>query len=156
MYSAVNNKGNFFMFFIVLYLNKNKNKMRKFILTVQFFLVSCISFSQEIKIDKDIVFIDGKECLKINDSDPNNISILDLNGNEIIMLKFIYRSRYATVYNKIIFLDQKLTFTSKSYIFTKKLLIKKLLADKTLNECKLDAEKVEKFVLKYNENVEYY
>ncbi|WP_236554692.1 hypothetical protein, partial [Flavobacterium sp. 9AF] len=58
------------------------------------------------------------------------------------------------LYNKIIFLDKKLSFTSKSYIFTKKLLIKKLLADKTLNECKLDSEKVEKFVMKYDENVE--
>ena len=116
--------------------------------------MSYIGFSQEINIKNDIVTIDGKECLKINDSDPNNVSILDLEGNEIIFLKFIHNSRYARLYNKITFLDQKLTLTSRSYIFTKKLLIKKLLADNTLENCKLNKEKVEKFVLKFDENVE--
>lgn len=112
-----------------------------------------IGFSQEIKIKDDIVSIDGKECLKIS-GDVNNVSISDLDGNEIIFLKYIHNSRYGSLYNKITFLDKKLSFTSKSYIFTKKLLIKKLLADKTLNECKLDPDKVEKFVLKFDENVE--
>ncbi len=128
--------------------------MKKIIITCSFLLISSLGFSQEIKIDNDIVSIDGKECLKINDSDPNNVSILDLNNNEIVFLKFIRNSKYAPLYTKITFLDQKLSFTSKSYIFTKKLLLKKLLSDKTLNDCKLDPEKVEKFVLKYDENVE--
>lgn len=127
--------------------------MKKIILTLSLFLISLVSFSQEIKIKDDIVSIDGKECLKIG-GDANNVSISDLEGNEIIFLKFIHNSKYGSLYNKITFLDKKLSFTSKSYIFTKKLLIKKLLADKTLSECKLDSEKVEKFVMKYDENVE--
>ena len=127
--------------------------MKKNILTLSFLLISLLGFSQDIKIDDDIVLIDGQECLKIS-GDANNVSISDLEGNEIIFMKFIHNSRFGSVYNKITFLDQKLSFTSQSYIFTKKLLIKKLLEDKTLNECKLDPEKVERFVLKYDENVE--
>jgi len=128
--------------------------MKKILLTLSTVLLSYIAFSQNIEIKNNFILIEGKECLKINDSDPNNISILDLGGNEIIFLKFIHNSKYGRVYNKITFLDQKLTFTSKSYIFSKKLLIKKLLSDNTLENCKLTPEKVEKFVLKYDENVE--
>lgn len=127
--------------------------MKKNILTLSFLLISLLGFSQDIKIDDDIVLIDGQECLKIS-GDANNVSISDLEGNEIIFMKFIHNSRFGSVYNKVTFLDQKLSFTSQSYIFTKKLLIKKLLEDNTLMECKLDPEKVERFVLKYDENVE--
>ena len=127
--------------------------MKKNMLTLSFLFISLLGFSQDIKIDDDIVLIDGQECLKIC-GDANNVSISDLEGNEIIFMKFIHNSRYGSVYNKITFLDQKLSFTSQSYIFTKKLLIKKLLEDNTLKECKLDPEKVERFVLKYDENVE--
>ena len=127
--------------------------MKKNMLTLSFLFISLLGFSQDIKIDDDIVLIDGQECLKIS-GDANNVSISDLEGNEIIFMKFIHNSRYGSVYNKITFLDQKLSFTSQSYVFTKKLLIKKLLEDNTLKECKLDPEKVERFVLEYDENVE--
>ena len=110
--------------------------------------------ARKLFFKKGVVFVEGKECLKYDSTDPNNVSFSDLEGNEIFFLKFIHNSRYGSVYNKITFIDQKLTFTSQSYVFSKKLLIKKLLADKTLFECKLDAEKVEKFVMKYDENVE--
>lgn len=117
-------------------------------------LFSHVAFSQEIVIKKDIVSVDGKDCLKVKDSDPNNVSFMDLEGNEIFFLKFIHNSRYAPVYTKITFLDQKLTLTSRSYIFTKKILIKKLLTDGTLVNCALVPAKVENFVLKYDEKVE--
>lgn len=128
--------------------------MNKVLLTVLVLLITATAHSQEIKIKKGMILVDSKECLKINDSDPNNVSIMDLDGNEIIFLKFIHFSKYAEIYNKITFLDQKLSFTSRSYIFTKKLLIKKLLEDKTLENCKLNPQKVERFVLKFDENVE--
>lgn len=127
--------------------------MKKVVFTLSLFLVTFIGLSQEVDIKKDVVYVDGKECLKIG-GDANNVSISDLEGNEIIFMKYIHNSRYGKVYNKITFLNEKLTFTSQSYVFTKKLLVKKLLADKTLNECKLDSEKVEKFVMKFDENIE--
>jgi hypothetical protein len=119
------------------------------------FIVFSICFvnAQNIKIKKGIVYVDDKECLTIG-GDPNNVSFYDLNDNEIIFLKFIRDSKYGSLYTKITFLESKQSFTSKSYIFSKKLLIKKLIQDKTLENCLLIPEKVERFVLKYDENVE--
>ncbi|MFN8283784.1 MAG: hypothetical protein U0U67_11260 [Chitinophagales bacterium] len=127
--------------------------MKKISLILALLCTTIIGFSQEIDIKKGIVFIDGKECLKVN-SDPNNVAFSDLQGNEIIFLKFIHDSKYASLYVKVTFLDQKISFTSKSYIFTKKLLIKKLLEDGTLTDCKIVSEKAERFVLKYDEAVD--
>src|SRR5690242_10627958 len=128
--------------------------MKKTLVTIAAVLLTCFAFSQDFDIKKNSVWIDGKECLKINDSDPNNVSFYDLQGNELFFLKFIHNSIYGSLYTKITFLDQKLSFTSKSYIFTKKLLLKKLLGDNVITDCKLDPAKVERFVLKYDENVE--
>lgn len=119
-----------------------------------FLFFNTLLFSQKLEIKKDIVYVDGKECLKIISSDPNNIAIADLEGKEIIFLKFIHDSKYASLYNKITFLEQNLQLTSKSYIFNKRLLLKKLVESNVLNNCKLDPDKVKTFVLKYDENVE--
>lgn len=126
----------------------------KKILTLFLFLTVSIMFGQEIKIKKGIVTIDGKECLKIDDSDPNNVSVFDIDGKEIIFLKYIHDSKYGSLYNKIIFLDQKRSITSQTYIYTQKLLVKRLIAEKLLSDCKLDESKIEKFILKFDENVE--
>ena len=119
-----------------------------------FLLVSHAAFSQNIAFKKDIMLVDGKECLKVNDRDPNNISFMDLAGNEIFFLRFIHNSKYGNLYTKTVFVNQKLTMTMMSYGLTKKLLVKKLLADGTLTNCALVPAKVENFVLKYDENVE--
>ena len=126
--------------------------MKKFYCAV-LFVITNLALSQEVKIKKDIVYVDDKECLKIG-GDANNVSIYDLEGNEIIFLKFIHNSKYGSVYNKVTFINQKKSFTSQSYVFTKSLLIKKLLSDKTLINCVLDDAKVENFVMKYDENIE--
>tara|TARA_R110002012_G_scaffold321969_1_gene552943 strand:- start:75251 stop:75454 length:204 start_codon:yes stop_codon:yes gene_type:complete len=54
----------------------------------------------------------------------------------------------------VTFLEQKISFTSKTYIFTKKDLIKKLIQSKVLVDCNLIEDKIENFVLKYDENIE--
>lgn len=127
-----------------------KNLFPTFILA----LMGNAAYCQDIVFKKDIISVDGKECLKVNDRDPNNISFMDLAGNEIFFLKFIHNSKYGTLYTKTVFLNQKLTMTVMSYGFTKKLLVKKLLADGTLANCSLVPAKVETFVLKYDENIE--
>jgi len=128
--------------------------MKTKFLTLMFLIIGTLVFSQKVSIKKNVIYLDEKECLKITSSDPNNVSISDLEGNEIIFLKFIHNSRYGSVYNKVTFLEQNLTFTSQSYVFNKKLLINKLVESKVLNNCKLDSDKVKTFVLKYDENVE--
>lgn len=127
----------------------------KHTLTLLFLMLSISMMqAQKIKIKKGEVFVDDVKCLTI-DGDPNNVSFFNLEGEEIFFLKFIRDSRYASLYTKVTFLNQKSSFTSKSYIFTKKILIKKLIQSKVLVDCHLIDEKVENFVLKFDENVEY-
>lgn len=128
-------------------------KIKYLLLLFAFIFTTGFVHAQKIKIKKKIVYIDGEKCLEIG-GDANNVSFFDLDGNEIIFLKYIRDSRYADLYTKVTFLDKKISFTSKSYIFTKKLLIKKLLSDRTLKDCQLNQDKVENFVLKFDENVE--
>lgn len=112
-----------------------------------------LSLAQKVKIKKDVVYVDGKECLKTS-NDPNNVSFFDLEGNEIFFIKFIHNSRFAPLYCKITFFESNLSFTSASFMFTKKILVNKLISDGTLKDCKLVPEKVQRFVQKYDENVE--
>ncbi len=129
--------------------------MKKVVLLLIFSLAFTLNgLCQDITFKKNIVLIDGKESLKVDDRDPNNVSFIDLAGNELFFLKFIHNSKYGTLYTKTTFLNQKLTFTAQSYGFTKKLLLKKLLADGTLANGALIPDKVERFVLKYDEKIE--
>lgn len=123
-----------------------------FILCFSFFAVQLNA--QKIKIKKDIVYIDDVECLKIS-GDVNNISFFDLEGNELFFLKFLHNTRYGALYNKITFINQKMSFTSRTYIYTKKLLINRLVDNFVLQNCALQEDKVANFVMKYDENIEY-
>lgn len=123
----------------------------KKIITLLFLTVSVLGFSQDINFKKGIVSIDGKECLKY-DSSATNVTYQNLNGDDIIILKYIRVN--GLLYNKVIFVESKQEFTSESYIFTKKLLIEKLLKTNTLVDCTLNEEKVRTFVLKFDEKVE--
>ena len=75
---------------------------------------------------------------------------------EHIILKYIRTGvgQNGGLYTKVIFVEQKKSFTSKSYIFNKKLLIKKLLSNKVLKDCEINQNKIEKFLIKYDEGIE--
>ena len=126
----------------------------KYIVTVILIMLSIsIINAQKIKIKKGVIFIDDVKCLS-TDGDPVNISFYDIDGEEFIFMKYLDDRRDGENYMKITFLDQKLSLTSKSFIFTKKMLIKRLLSSKTIENCKLNPDKVERFILKYDEDVE--
>jgi len=110
--------------------------------------------AQKIKLKKGIVNIDDTECMKY-DSSPNNAEFTSNDGKQTIILKFIRTGVGSNggLYTKIIFLEQKLSLTSKSYIFNKKNLIKKLLTDGVLSDCVIDVSKIQKFVMKYDEGI---
>ncbi len=112
--------------------------------------------AQKIKFKKGIVLINGKECLKYDDSDPNNVMISTLDDNQTVYLKFIRTGigRNDGLFIKIIFVEQKKSLTSKSYIFTKKLLVKKLISNKVLDNCKFNESKIDKFIMRYDEDIE--
>jgi len=122
-------------------------------------LLVLISFgsvqAQKIKFKKGTVTVDGVECLKY-ESDASNVVITNLDDSQTIFLKFIRTGvgHNGGLYTKIIFAEQEKSFTSKSYIFTKKLLVKKLIKDNLIKECKFDASKIDKFIMRYDENIE--
>ncbi|MDO6597824.1 hypothetical protein Q4512_12940 [Oceanihabitans sp. 2_MG-2023] len=125
----------------------------KHALTILFLMLSIsIMQAQKIKIKKGIISVDGTACLS-TDGDPINISFYDTNGEEIIFMKYLDTKRGEN-YMKITFLDQKLSLTSKSIIFTRKMLVRRLLSNKVIENCKLNPDKVERFILKFDENIE--
>jgi len=111
--------------------------------------------AQKIQFKKGIVLIDGKECLKYDNSDPNNVVISNLEGTQTIYLKFIRPEvgHNCGLYTQIIFVEQNKSFTSSSYIFTKRLLIKKFLKNGIINDYKFDVSKIDKFIMRYDESI---
>jgi len=129
-------------------------KMLRILLTLLLSLFFCSTFSQDVDFKKGIVIIDGKECLKMSNEDAVSVSFTDMDGNDLIFLRFIHNSKFGKLYNKVTFIGQKVSFTSQSYIYTKKMLIKKLITNKVIEGCKINEENLEKFIMKYDENVE--
>ena len=127
--------------------------MNKLILLLVFLGINLNVFAQEVKIKKDVVYVDGVESLNVG-GDMNNVSFYDLEGNEIIFMRYIHDSKYGSLYTKTTFLDINKSFTNMTYIFTKKDLIKKLIENKVLVNGKIDPEKAERFITKYDEQVE--
>ena len=120
--------------------------MKKILFAI-FIFCSCLSFGQDINFKKGIVYIDGKECLKY-DNDGTNITFQNLNGDDIVYIKYLRPDgTQQSLYTKVIFVEAKQELTSKSYIFTKKALIEKLLKSNVLVNCQIVQDKVENFVL---------
>jgi len=118
------------------------------------FLTLCMSMmqAQKIKIKKGVIYVDGENCLT-TEGYPVNTSFYDTDGEEIIFMKYLETKKGET-YAKVTFLDQKLSLTSKSIVFTRKMLLRRLLTNKVIENCKLNPEKVERFILKFDEQVE--
>jgi len=126
----------------------------KKILILLMLCFSVLGFSQEVKLKNGIVYIDGKECMKY-DKDATNVTFQDMNGDDIIILKYIRTNgTQESLYEKVIFVKLNKELTTKSYIFTKSLLIEKLVKSNAIVDCVLNEEKVNVFILKYDEKVE--
>jgi len=126
----------------------------KHILVIFLLGISFLGFGQEIDFKKGIISIDGKECMKY-DSDANTVTFQNLNGDDIMILKFMRPDgSQASLYTKVIFIESRQEFTSQNYIFTKKSLVEKLIKSKAIVDCVLNEEKVASFILKYDEKVE--
>lgn len=110
-------------------------------------------YAQKVNIKKGDIFVDDVKCLTV-DGSPINFSYFNLEDEELFILKYIDDEKNGSYYCKVTFLEQKISFTSKTYIFTKKDLIKKLIQSKVLVDCNLIEDKIENFVLKYDENIE--
>lgn len=126
----------------------------KKIVTILFLSFSVVLFSQDIKFKKGIVYIDGQECLKY-ETEGNNVSFQNLEGDDIIAIQYLRPDgTQESLYNKVIFLEYQQELTSKNYIYTKKSLVERLLKSKALDNCTLNEEKLQSFILKYDEKIE--
>ena len=126
----------------------------KKVLLLLLLLISISVFSQDVNFKKGIVYVDGKECMKF-DSDANNVTFQDMNGDDIMILKYLRPDgSQSSLYSKVIFIESHQELTSKSYIFSKKLLVEKLLKSNALQNCALNEEKVRTFVMKFDEKIE--
>jgi hypothetical protein len=61
--------------------------MRK-VLCISMLVLSGLIFSQKVKIKKDIIYIDSKEWLLV-ENDTFDYSVFDKNKNEIIFIKYM-------------------------------------------------------------------
>ena len=128
--------------------------MKKKILGTLLFSLFAIGMAkaQKIKIKKGIVYVDGTACLKAS-GDSNSLAISNLDGEEIIYVKYFHSSNHNATYNTVTFLEQEQKLSSATITFTKKYLIKKLIQTETLKDCVLDDERVEKFIIRYDEGI---
>jgi hypothetical protein len=129
--------------------------MKKYICI--FLLLSAAGFTQAqdiIEVNKNIVSIDGKECMKVDRKDPNNIGISDLSGNDLVYLKFA-NDKFGRRYNTIVFVNAKKSLYTQQYIYANaKMLIKRLLDNHMLDGCTINDAKVDNFIAKFGENVQ--
>ena len=111
--------------------------------------------AQKIKFKKGVVTVDGEECLKYSTS-LSNITISSLDESQTIYIKYIRTGVGESdgLFTKIIFVEQEKSFTSKSVIFTKKYLVKRLIQDNVIKECEFDKSKIDRFMMLYDEKIE--
>lgn len=124
-----------------------KNYLFLIVLLQSFFIGS----AQDVRFKKGIVYVDDKECLKY-DSDANNVSYQSLEGEDLFVLKFIRVG--GILYTKVVFVESQMHLTSENYIFSKKLLVQKLLKSNVIENCTLNEEKIANFIVKFDEKVE--
>ncbi len=106
--------------------------------------------AQKVKFKKQIMYVDGVECLRFK-GNPTVFTYSNLEGEEVIFLKFLRHK--GALYNEIVFVKEGISFTTQSYIYTKKLLAEKLLEHQVLQDCQLNREKVKLFAVKFDEPI---
>lgn len=130
--------------------------MKKLSLSLLILLcASGVSLAQDIKFKKGKVLVDGDECMTY-DSSANVLEFSTKKGNQTILLKTISTGVGANggLYTKVTFVEQDKSFTSRSYMFNKKLLVKKLIQDGVMVNCEVDESKIDKFLMRYDEGIE--
>lgn len=129
----------------------------KILLTFLIALLSTVSFGQDdvqVKIKKGLIYVNGEAWLK-RKIEGSTAIIKDLDGNEIIVIRNYdeTNSHINDDYQKIIFLDQKKSFTT-TYIYWPKPFVKRLIEAKVLVDGKIDESALDKFIYRQDEDIE--
>lgn len=115
-------------------------------------VISSLAFGQNVKFKKGNILVDDKKCMKY-DSDVLADTFKNKEGEDVIILRYITTSNDVK-YNKVIFVNSKKKLSASNYIFTKKALFERLLKDNVIKDCEVQDDKVDNFILKYDEKVE--
>lgn len=126
------------------------------------FFVSLIAFStathaQKVKKSKKSILVDGQECFTIERELAANLIILkNQEGEEVMRIRHKTRATLTgdDQYQVISFVKSGESFSTTSYIYTSKMLVKRLIENGVINQCMMDESKIPEFVTKYDEKVE--
>lgn len=136
-------------------------KFKTTLILLVFFLCAGFVKAQKIKIKKGIVYLNETAILK-SDSSPSSYSLYDLNGNEIIFIRFSVRSQLTQLdHDEIKFLTERVTiettqddYTGLSRKQTVSNIIKWLLKEKVLtSKGKVNAKQLDVFHYKYHDGI---
>lgn len=131
-------------------------------------LITGISYSQEVELEKDKVYLDGKEILKYEKINSMQYSFYSLEDEELLLYKFSNnetRDYMDDDYFILNFLNEKkkIESTDKNRVFSglgmnsvknMKKLMTWLLKEKVLTaDGKINPEKLEVFEQKYHEDI---
>ncbi|MDQ0064564.1 hypothetical protein [Chryseobacterium lathyri] len=130
----------------------------KKILFASMFIFSCFAFAQEVKLKKDAVYVDNKECLKVVSNNSRNFVFTTLDKQRLFSFDYIItgenREGFAAGYVKVYFFETNEVLTFKNNRFTKKVFIQNLINDKVLDNCALNIDNIKGFIQRYNEHYE--
>lgn len=130
--------------------------MKKVVL-FSLFIFSYFSFAQDkidVKLKKDIVYLNGNECLKF--SSPfmgNTTTFYSLEGEKLFYFDVRDAGKNSQGYIKIGFTDSDYTATVKNEI-TRRSLVKGLIEEGALENCKINQDKIKNFVNRFDQNYE--
>ncbi|GEM_PF-2264912 len=116
------------------------------------FVCANSSYTQDIKIKKNVVYSDNLDYLTYR-SDLNGTTFSDLEGNELFFLSYHPKTETTAAYNKVIFLKEKKIMTNMNLVLTRKALIKTLIENKALINGKLNEDGIDIFILKFHEQI---
>jgi len=111
--------------------------------------------AQKVKLKKGKVLLEKIEILKYEKTQAgNNLSIYNLDDDELIFVKRNVSQNPQNTYATITFLEMNLSFETSSDLTFFKRLINRLLKDKVITDLgAVDKEKAKRFAEKYDENI---
>ena len=120
--------------------------------------ISCLVFGQDVKLKKDAVYVNNKECLKIISNNNRNFLFTNLNNEKMFSFDYIITGEdtkgFAKGYVKVYFFETKDILTFQNDRFTKKMFIQNLISDNIIDNCALNVDNIKSFIQRYDEHYE--
>lgn len=117
-------------------------------------LIALSAYSQNIDYSKDkkTVLVDGVECLTYEGKEVPGVTYSNKAGEELFFIGFA-RDYLGNTYWKVTFLKSKQVMSYRVNFASKKSFLAKAVKEGLLKDCTLNEEKIESFIMKYNEQI---